>query len=161
MEWMKSRFDQGTYLGREPMTTPGIPCSRWHDGVLEDKQKLAQKDNVRLAFFWGQSVNTETRQRDVRDALDKMDTVVVVDPFPTMAGVMHRRKDGVYLLPAATQFETRGSISNSGRSIQWREQVIEPLFESKTDIEIMYRLAQKLASPSSTPSVSRKRMVCL
>ncbi|MBO2639537.1 molybdopterin-dependent oxidoreductase [Shewanella algae] len=144
MEWMKSRFDQGTYLGREPMTTPGIPCSRWHDGVLEDKQKLAQKDNVRLAFFWGQSVNTETRQRDVRDALDKMDTVVVVDPFPTMAGVMHRRKDGVYLLPAATQFETRGSISNSGRSIQWREQVIEPLFESKTDIEIMYRLAQKL-----------------
>ncbi|MGI2852679.1 molybdopterin-dependent oxidoreductase [Shewanella algae] len=144
MEWVKSRFDQGTYLGREPMTTPGIPCSRWHDGVLEDKQKLAQKDNVRLAFFWGQSVNTETRQRDVRDALDKMDTVVVVDPFPTMAGVMHRRKDGVYLLPAATQFETRGSISNSGRSIQWREQVIEPLFESKTDIEIMYRLAQKL-----------------
>ncbi|MBV7316068.1 formate dehydrogenase subunit alpha [Shewanella sp. NIFS-20-20] len=144
MEWMKSRFDHGTYLGREPMTTPGIPCSRWHDGVLEDKAKLAQKDNIRLAFFWGQSVNTETRQSEVRDALDKMDTVVVVDPFPTMAGVMHRRQNGVYLLPAATQFETRGSVSNSGRSIQWREQVIEPLFESKTDIEIMYRLAQKV-----------------
>ena len=144
MEWMKGRFDQGTYLGREPMTTPGIPCSRWHDGVLEEKGKLAQQDNIRMAFFWGQSVNTETRQRDVRDALDKMDTVVVVDPFPTMAGVMHRRKNGVYLLPAATQFETEGSVSNSGRSQQWREKVIEPLFESKTDIEIMYRLAQKL-----------------
>jgi formate dehydrogenase major subunit len=144
MEWMKGRFDQGTYLGREPMTTPGIPCSRWHDGVLEDKEKLAQQDNIQMAFFWGQSVNTETRQRDVRDALDKMDTVVVVDPFPTMAGVMHRRKNGVYLLPAATQFETEGSVSNSGRSQQWREQVIEPLFESKTDLEIMYRLSQKL-----------------
>ncbi|UXM82723.1 molybdopterin-dependent oxidoreductase [Shewanella seohaensis] len=144
MEWVKSRFDQNAYLGKDPMTTPGIPCSRWHDGVLEDKSKLAQKDNIRMAFFWGQSVNTETRQREVRDALDKMDTVVVVDPFPTMAGVMHRRKNGVYLLPAATQFETQGSVSNSGRSIQWREQVIQPLFESKTDIEIMYRLAQKL-----------------
>ena len=144
MEWMKGRFDQGTYLGREPMTTPGIPCSRWHDGVLEDKEKLAQQDNIQMAFFWGQSVNTETRQRDVRDALDKMDTVVVVDPFPTMAGVMHRRKNGVYLLPAATQFETEGSVSNSGRSQQWREQVIEPLFEAKTDLEIMYRLSQKL-----------------
>ncbi len=144
MEWMKGRFDQGTYLGREPMTTPGIPCSRWHDGVLEDKDKLAQKDNIQMAFFWGQSVNTETRQRDVRDALDKMDTVVVVDPFPTMAGVMHRRQNGVYLLPAATQFETEGSVSNSGRSQQWREKVIEPLFESKTDLEIMYRLSQKL-----------------
>ncbi|MCF1431365.1 MAG: molybdopterin-dependent oxidoreductase [Shewanella sp.] len=144
MEWVKGRFDQGTYLGREPMTTPGIPCSRWHDGVLLEKDKLAQKDNVRLAFFWGQSVNTETRQAEVRDALDKMDTVVVVDPFPTMAGVMHRRKNGVYLLPACTQFEAEGAISNSGRSIQWRQQVVKPLFESKNDIEIMYLLAKKV-----------------
>ncbi len=143
-DWVKGRFDQNEYLGRIPMNTPGIPCSRWHDGVLETPEKLAQKDRVRMAFFWGQSVNTETRQREVRDALDKMDTVVVVDPFPTMAGVMHRRKNGVYLLPAATQFETEGSVSNSGRSQQWREKVIEPLFESKTDIEIMYRLSQKL-----------------
>ncbi len=143
-DWVKNRFDQNTYLGRIPMNTPGIPCSRWHDGVLETPEKLAQKDRIRMAFFWGQSVNTETRQRDVRDALDKMDTVVVVDPFPTMAGVMHRRQNGVYLLPAATQFETEGSVSNSGRSQQWREKVIEPLFESKTDLEIMYRLSQKL-----------------
>ncbi|GIU17170.1 formate dehydrogenase [Shewanella colwelliana] len=144
LNWVKGRFDQNSYLGRVPMNTPGIPCSRWHDGVLETPEKLAQKDRVRMAFFWGQSVNTETRQRDVREALDKMDTVVVVDPFPTMAGVMHNRKDGVYLLPAATQFETEGSVSNSGRSQQWREKVIEPLFESKTDLEIMYRLSQKL-----------------
>ncbi|WP_372940464.1 formate dehydrogenase subunit alpha [Shewanella sp.] len=144
LDWVKSRFDQNEYLGRVPMNTPGIPCSRWHDGVLETPEKLAQKDRVRMGFFWGQSVNTETRQSDVRDALDKMETVVVVDPFPTMAGVMHRRQDGVYLLPAATQFETEGSVSNSGRSQQWREKVIEPLFESKTDLEIMYRLSQKL-----------------
>ncbi|MCG9698077.1 molybdopterin-dependent oxidoreductase [Shewanella sp. Isolate11] len=143
-DWVKGRFDQNEYLGRVPMNTPGIPCSRWHDGVLETPEKLAQKDRVRMAFFWGQSVNTETRQNDVREALDKMDTVVVVDPFPTMAGVMHRRQNGVYLLPAATQFETEGSVSNSGRSQQWREKVIEPLFESKTDLEIMYRLSQKL-----------------
>ena len=144
INWVKSRFDQNEYIGRVPMNTPGIPCSRWHDGVLETPEKLAQKDRVRMGFFWGQSVNTETRQSDVRDALDKMDTVVVVDPFPTMAGVMHRRQNGVYLLPAATQFETEGSVSNSGRSQQWREKVIEPLFESKTDLEIMYRLSQKL-----------------
>ncbi|GGP98799.1 formate dehydrogenase subunit alpha [Shewanella ulleungensis] len=144
LNWVKSRFDQNEYLGSVPMNTPGIPCSRWHDGVLENPEKLAQRDRVRMAFFWGQSVNTETRQSDVRDALDKLETVVVVDPFPTMAGVMHRRQDGVYLLPAATQFETEGSVSNSGRSQQWREKVIEPLFESKTDLEIMYRLSQKL-----------------
>ncbi|USD37424.1 MULTISPECIES: formate dehydrogenase subunit alpha [Ferrimonas] len=143
-DWVQGRFDQGEYLGKKPMTTPGMPCSRWHDGVLEDKTKLGQKDNVRMAFFWGQSVNTETRQMEVRNALDKMDTIVVVDPYPTMAGVMHRRKDGVYLLPACSQFESEGSLSNSGRSVQWRQQVVEPLFESKPDLEIMYRLATKL-----------------
>jgi formate dehydrogenase major subunit len=50
----------------------------------------------------------------------------------------------VYLLPAATQFETSGSVTASNRSLQWREKVIEPLFESRTDHMIMYQLAQKL-----------------
>ncbi|MBY5993246.1 formate dehydrogenase subunit alpha [Ferrimonas balearica] len=143
-EWVKARFDQGTYLGKQPMTSPGIPCSRWHDGVSEDKDKIGQRDNVRMSFFLGQSVNTETRGREVREALNKMDAVVVVDPYPTMAGVMHTRKDGVFLLPAATQFETYGSVSASNRSLQWRSQVVEPVFESKPDHEIMYLLAKKL-----------------
>ncbi|GAA5186719.1 formate dehydrogenase subunit alpha [Ferrimonas gelatinilytica] len=143
-EWVKSRFDQGSYLGAQPMFSAGIPCSRWHDGVLEDKAKIGQKDNIRLAFFLGQSVNTETRGREVREALNKMDAVVVVDPYPTMAGVMHTRKDNVFLLPAATQFETYGSVSNSNRSLQWRSQVVEPVFESKPDHEIMYLIAKKV-----------------
>jgi len=53
------------------------------------------------------------------------------------------RKDGVYLLPASTQFETSGSVTASNRSLQWREKVIEPLFESKPDQTIMYLLAKK------------------
>src|SRR6476659_4028563 len=70
--------------------------------------------------------------------------MVSVDPYPTAAAVMPDRKDGVYLLPAATQFETSGSVTASNRSVQWREKVIEPLFESRTDHMIMYQLAQKL-----------------
>ena len=54
------------------------------------------------------------------------------------------RKDGAYLLPVATQFETEGSVTASNRSLQWREKVIDPLFESRTDHMIMYQLAQKL-----------------
>jgi len=48
------------------------------------------------------------------------------------------------LLPAATQFETSGSCTASNRSLQWREKVIEPLWESRTDHMIMYQLAEKL-----------------
>ena len=56
---------------------------------------------------------------------------------------MHDRTDGVYLLPACTQFETYGSVTASNRSIQWREKVIDPLFESKPDHEIIGLFAQK------------------
>jgi formate dehydrogenase major subunit len=53
------------------------------------------------------------------------------------------RKDGVYLLPACTQFETSGSCTASNRSLQWRERVITPLFDSQTDHAIMYAFAKK------------------
>ncbi|KKM03369.1 hypothetical protein LCGC14_1775100, partial [marine sediment metagenome] len=47
------------------------------------------------------------------------------------------------LLPAATQFETRGSVTASNRSLQWREQIVAPLFESKPDHTIIAMFAKK------------------
>jgi formate dehydrogenase major subunit len=79
----------------------------------------------------------------MKAAMQKLDFLVVIDPYPTMTAAMHGRKDGVYLLPATTQFETQGSVTASNRSIQWRERVIQPLFECKTDQEIMYLFAKK------------------
>ncbi len=80
----------------------------------------------------------------MKKAMAKLDMMVIVDPYPTVASVMNDRKDGVYLLPATTQFETRGSVTASNRSLQWRDQVIEPLFDSKPDHTIMYLLSKKL-----------------
>ena len=50
-EWLKTRFDQGSFeksKGKavKPMNTKGIPVSRWIDGVLENKDNIAQRDNV-------------------------------------------------------------------------------------------------------------------
>jgi formate dehydrogenase major subunit len=80
----------------------------------------------------------------MKKAMEKLDLMVVIDPYPTVSAVMHDRTDGVYLLPACTQFETYGSVTASNRSIQWRDQVIEPLFESLPDHTIAYKLAKKL-----------------
>jgi len=55
----------------------------------------------------------------------------------------------VYLLPAATQFETAGSCTASNRSLQWRERVIEPLFDSRSDQAICTRSRRKWGSPTS------------
>ncbi len=143
-EWLKTRFDPAKYRGNQPMLNMGIPVSRWIDGVLEDKTHIEQKDNIRAMFYWGHAVNSQTRGVEMKKAMQQLDMMVIVDPYPTVAAVMNDRTDGVYLLPATTQFETYGSVTASNRSIQWRDQVIEPLFDSKPDHEIMYLLSKKL-----------------
>ena len=148
-EWVAAQFDQGSYeksKGKDvkPMNTKGIPVSRWVDGVLEDKANIAQKDNVRAMIFWGHAPNSQTRGADQKKAMEKVDMLVIVDPYPTVAAVVHDRTDGVYLLPACTQYETYGSVTASNRSLQWRDKVIEPLFESLPDHTIMYKFAKKL-----------------
>lgn len=143
-EWLKNRFDQNPYRGKKPMNHAGIPVSRWIDGVLENKDNIEQNDNIRAMFYWGHAVNSQTRGPEMRTAMGKLDMMVIVDPYPGVAAVMNGRTDNVYLLPATTQFETTGSVTATNRSIQWRDKVIEPLFESKPDHEIMYLLAKKL-----------------
>jgi formate dehydrogenase major subunit len=93
--------------------------------------------------FMGHAPNSQTRGVEMKKAMEMLDLLVVIDPYPTVSAVMHDRTDGVYLLPAATQFETYGSVTASNRSLQWREKVVDPVFDSKTDQEIIYLFAQK------------------
>ena len=58
--------------------------------------------------------------------------------------MLGERKDNIYLLPICTQFECDGSRTASNRSLQWGEQIVKPIFESKDDYEVMYLLAKKL-----------------
>jgi formate dehydrogenase major subunit len=147
-EWVKARFDQASYEeGKE--TTPamflrGITVSRWADGVLEPAENMAQKAPIKAMFMWGHAPNSQTRGAEVKKAMDALDLLVIVDPYPTHSAVLPDRKDGIYLLPASTQFETYGSVTASNRSMQWREKIIEPLFESLPDHTIMYKFAKKL-----------------
>ena len=146
-EWIKSQFAPGM------MTKPGMTVSRWIDGVLEKNELIDQDSNLRGMFFWGHSPNSQTRGLEMKTAMDKLDLLVVIDPFPSATAAMAAMpsKPGelnpnraTYLLPGTTQFETSGSVTASNRSLQWRERVIEPLWESRTDHMIMFQLAQKL-----------------
>ncbi len=138
-EWLKGRFHS-----KKLMESKGIPVSRWVDGVLEAKENMDQPDNLRAMVFWGHAPNSQTRGLDMWKAFTKLDLVVVIDPHPSVSAIMGDRKDNTYLLPAASQFETYGSVTASNRSLQWREKVIDPVFDSKPDHEIMYLFAKKL-----------------
>ena len=146
-EWIKQQYAPGM------MTKPGMTVSRWIDGVLEKNELIDQDSNLRGLFFWGHAPNSQTRGLEMKTAMDKLDLLVVIDPYPSATAAMAAmpgKADGlnpnraVYLLPATTQFETIGSVTASNRSLQWREKVMEPLWESRTDHMIMYQLADKL-----------------
>lgn len=147
-EWIKKQ-----YPSQAMMEKSGATVSRWVDAVLEKNELIDQDNNVKGMVFWGHAPNSQTRGLEMKKAFDKLDLLVVIDPYPSATAAMAAMKvDGqqlnpnraTYLLPAATQFETSGSVTASNRSLQWREKVIDPLFESRTDQMIMYQLAEKL-----------------
>src|SRR5688572_6558453 len=141
LDWIKKQ-----YASEALMAKPGTTVSRWIDGVLLKDDTIDQPNNLRAIIFWGHAPNSQSRGLEMVKAMEKLDLMVVVDPYPSASAAMFAmvRKDGAYLLPAATQLECEGSVTASNRSLQWREKVIDPLFESRTDHMIMYQLAQKL-----------------
>jgi len=138
-DWLLKRF-----ASKKLMESAGIPVSRWIDGILEDKKNIDQPDNLRAMVLWGHAVNSQTRLPEMKTAMEKLELMVVIDPVPTFASVIPDRQDGIYVLPAATQYETYGSVTASNRSLQWREKVVNPLYECLPDHTIMYKFAKKL-----------------
>jgi formate dehydrogenase major subunit len=140
--FLQSRFDT-----KKIMETPGIPLTRWFDAVLLPKDQVDQKDTLRAMIVQGHASNSITRIPESLKALKQVELLVIADPHPTTwasLAVEAGRKDDMYLLPACTQFEAKGSRVASNRSMQWGEQIVKPIFESKDDLEIMYLLAAKL-----------------
>ena len=132
-DFLKSRFDT-----KQIMETPGIPLTRWFEAVTLPKDQVAQKDNVRAVFVQGHASNSITRVPESLNGLKALELLVIADPHPTTwasLAVEAGRKDAVYILPVATQFECKGSRVASNRSLQWGEQIVKPVFESKDDLE--------------------------
>jgi formate dehydrogenase major subunit len=141
-EWLVSRFDE-----KKMMNTSGIPLTRWFDGVLLPKDQVEQKDNLKAMFVQGHASNSITRIPESLKGLKALELLVIADPHPTTwasLAVKAGRTDGTYLLPVATQFECKGSRIATNRSMQWGEQIVKPIFESKDDLEVMYLIAKKL-----------------
>ena len=138
-DWMLSRFDS-----KQMMEAPGIPSTRWFDAAMLPKDQVKQKDNLKAMMVFGHGGNTVTRMPEAAKGLEKLDLLVVADPHPTTWAVLGERKNGTYLLPICTQFECDGSRTASNRSLQWGEQIVKPIFESKNDNDVMYMMAKKL-----------------
>ena len=142
-EWL-----QGNFIKPEWMFKPGFTLARWWAGVLDGKNGNDQVENagdsLKALIVIGNGITSTAQQAKVQEGLDGLELLVLLDPFVNDAGVITNKKDDVYLLPAATQFETSGTVVATNRSGQWRSQVVEPLFESMPDHEILFELAKRI-----------------
>jgi len=87
-----------------------------------------------------------------RTALSKLDWMVDIDIFENETGSFwmgpgmdpKKVKTEVFLLPAAMYVEKEGSITDSGRMMQWRNKASDPVGNSKTDGQILHELYMKV-----------------
>lgn len=87
-----------------------------------------------------------------REALDKLDWMVVIDLFETETAAIWDRPGidaeqnnvEVFLLPAANSLEKEGSVTGSARWMQWRYKGANPPGEAREDLQIINGLMLKL-----------------
>ena len=142
-EWLQKNF-----IKPEWMFKPGFSLARWWAGTLNGKDGNDAIDNagdsLKALVVIGNGITSTAQQAKVQEGLDGLELLVLMDPFVNDAGVITNKKDGVYLLPAATQYETSGTVVATNRSGQWRSQVCKPLYESMPDHEVLFELAKRI-----------------
>ena len=104
-------------------------------------------------FAWGMNpACSSANAGKVRQALAKLDWMVNVNVFDNETGSfwkgpgMDPKKINteVFMLPCAAFLEKEGSISNSGRWMQWRWKATNPPGVARPDGEIIYDLFKKV-----------------
>jgi len=104
-------------------------------------------------FAWGMNpACSSANAGKVRQALAKVDWMVNVNVFDNETGSFWKGpgmdpkkiKTEVFQLPCAASMEKEGSISNSGRWMQWRYKASNPPGDAKPDGDIMYDLFKKV-----------------
>ncbi len=112
-----------------------------------------------LLNFGSNSMVSIPNRQIVREGLAKLDMLVVADVYEIETAQFWREKDPttgellvdpakinteVILLPAAFVYEKGGTLSNSGRWIQWKDAALKPPGEAKPDLDILDHIYHKL-----------------
>ena len=113
------------------------------------------RGNFKGFFAWGQNpACSGANSGKTRKAMAKLDWMVNVNLFDNETGSFWKGpgmdpkkiKTEVFMLPAAVSVEKEGSITNSGRWMQWRYQGPKPKGNSRPDGDIIMDLGHKIQS---------------
>ncbi|MEE9140166.1 MAG: formate dehydrogenase-N subunit alpha [Alphaproteobacteria bacterium] len=132
-----------------PKPDDGVDCS-WLS-IFDEMYR----GNIKGFFAWGQNpACSGANANKVRKALARLDWLVNVNIFPSETGWFWQDKGlglepadiktEVFVLPAAASVEKEGSITNSGRWMQWRYKAADPPGDARPDAEIMNMIYREL-----------------
>lgn len=108
---------------------------------------------MKFLYVMGQNpMVTNPNLNLVHKGLSGMEMLVVADPFMTETAAFWEKPGTdpstidteVIFLPAASFLEKEGSLTNSGRLVQWRYTNIEQVGQSKTDLEMINLIFNKV-----------------
>jgi len=111
------------------------------------------KGNFKGFFAWGQNpACSGANSNKTRQALAKLDWMVNINIFDNETASFWKGpgmdpgeiKTEVFFLPCVTSVEKEGSITNSGRWMQWRYAAAKPPKGPKSDGDIMVELFEKV-----------------
>ncbi len=104
-------------------------------------------------FAWGMNPAVSgANSHKTREALTKLDWMVNVNIYENETGSFWKGPDmnpkdiktEVFFLPCAVSVEKEGSITNTGRWVQWRYAGPKPMGKCRPDGDLIYELALKL-----------------
>ncbi|AFI06081.1 NAD-dependent formate dehydrogenase subunit alpha [Helicobacter cetorum MIT 99-5656] len=136
-EYLQKRF-----FSPEWMHKKGFSLSMWYEGVLQETKTYSSAP-IKGLWVQGNGVTSLAHNTDMARAIEKLDLMVIAEPFLNEAAILSDKKDNIYVLPIATQFENEGIVVATNRAAQWRSQVVKPLYECKQDHELMFLMAKK------------------
>jgi len=115
--------------------------------------ELMYAGKIKGLMCWGQNPSVVGPNANMENkALEKLNWLMVTDLFESETATFWKRpgadpskiKTEVFLLPGCSFMEKEGSVTNSGRWLQYRWKVIEPLGDSKSDADIVNLLFQRV-----------------
>lgn len=115
--------------------------------------ETALEGKMKLLYVMGQNpLVTQPNLSLVQEALSKLDMLVVQDLWQTETACFWQRPGvdprsiatEVLLLPAAYFMEKEGTISGSGRMVQWRYAGVAPPGEARSDLNILDALFRRV-----------------
>jgi len=108
--------------------------------TVVEMTNAAAEGKIKAMYIMGENpMVSDPNTKHVRQALDKLDFLVVQDIFFTETAEL-----ADVVLPGACWAEKEGTVTATSRSVQWRAKAIPPPGEAKADLDIICNIANRL-----------------